>query len=769
MAHPLSQALRGGALRLALAMALALLIAVGAALGTYRPAENDLQSARFELAPRPASGQIHIVEMDAASMAAIRQWPWPRDHYARLVEQLDGAGVRSIAFDVDFSSVSSAAGDEAFARALAASRAPVILPTFSQAAGSDEERRLDSLPIERLREHAQLASVSIRPDPDGFVRRMPLGRMTSGLARPSLSTFVARGSGEAGRDFPIDFAIAANTIPRHSFTAIERGTFDPADLRGKDVLIGATSVELFDRYAVPNHGVIPGVVVQALAAETLLSGTPIYGSWELPLTLATLLALFVLGAKTHARTALAAMLCTAVIVTGAVIVQAELLVWFEIVPALLLIALAGSARMLAIARADLMRSRKTDRESGLPNQIALQERLSQDQPRYVVAAMLGEFETLKAVLDRDDMATLLKRVVERFEVSGCKSPVCHTEDRVLSWGTALAFPQLEESLEGLKSVMRIPIEVGGRRIDVAIAFGVANAAHKKAIANAAHAASAAWRKGENWHLHEDADGAHLEQRILLMGELDAALREGHILLHYQPKLDLNRNRITCAEGLVRWEHPVRGMLSPDSFIALAEESGRIEDLTLYLIERAIKDVRGWSARGLELGAAVNISARLLCVPSFAERAEGIIARLGLPAAGLTFEVTESADLVDPEVAIATLNRFRDRGIAISVDDYGTGQSTLSYLKRLPISELKIDRSFVQHAHIDRSDAMLVRSTVQLAHQLGLKVVAEGIEDAACLDYLRSIGCDYGQGYFIARPMTAESLAFLVAGANRQAA
>ena len=125
---------------------------------------------------------------------------------------------------------------------------------------------------------------------------------------------------------------------------------------------------------------------------------------------------------------------------------------------------------------------------------------------------------------------------------------------------------------------------------------------------------------------------------------------------------------------------------------------------------------------------------------------------------MTFEVTESAELEDPEASIAALNRFRDRGISISMDDYGTGQSTLSYLKTLPISELKIDRSFVQNAHIDRGDAMLVRSTVQLAHELGLKVVAEGIEDQGCLDYLRSIDCDYAQGYLVGRPVSAEELA-----------
>jgi EAL domain-containing protein (putative c-di-GMP-specific phosphodiesterase class I) len=254
-----------------------------------------------------------------------------------------------------------------------------------------------------------------------------------------------------------------------------------------------------------------------------------------------------------------------------------------------------------------------------------------------------------------------------------------------------------------------------------------------------------------------------------MGEMDSAMRDGHIKVHYQPKLDLKTNQVTCAEALVRWEHPTRGMLPPDSFIPLAEESGRIEDLTLHVIRQTIEDMRAWCAQGLVLGAAVNISARLLSAPSFVERAEALLANLGVPPSRLTFEVTESAELDDPDASIAALNRFRDRGIKISMDDYGTGQSTLSYLKTLPISELKIDRCFVQHAHLDRGDAMLVRSTIQLAHELGLKVVCEGIEDAECLEFLRGIECDYAQGYFVGKPMTAEALASLPLEPTRQAA
>jgi diguanylate cyclase len=183
-----------------------------------------------------------------------------------------------------------------------------------------------------------------------------------------------------------------------------------------------------------------------------------------------------------------------------------------------------------------------------------------------------------------------------------------------------------------------------------------------------------------------------------------------------------------------------------------------------VLGQAIDDMRRWCDQGLVIGVAVNISATLLTSESFASKALALVSRAGAPTHRLTFEVTESAQFEDIDQAIAVLERFRASGIRISMDDYGTGQSTLNYLKLLPLAELKIDRSFVQHAHIDRGDAMLVRSTLQLAHELGLKVVAEGIEDAECLAFLKSIGCDYAQGYFIGRPLPADDLAALLGGA-----
>lgn len=757
--------------RVGLILVLAIVVACagGALSGAFKAAENAYRDHAFAIADKPASGQVHIVEMDASSIAAIQEWPWSRDHYARVVGQLDAAGVRTISFDVDFSSASTLGGDMQFADALAKADTPVVIPTFAQSTRYGEQRNLDVLPIEPLRQHVTLGSVSIVPDADGFIRRMPMGTVTDGSPRPSLAAHIARQGGMAGETFPIDYSIDTASIPRHSFIAIERGEFDVAELRGKDVIIGATAIEMGDRYPVPRYGVVPGVVVQAISAETLLAGRPVYGSWSLPLAVAAILSFLVMRARGHATTALCAIGVIALLLGAAHLAKTSLQIWFEIVPACVALAATWAVHSLRLVRASYRKRLRVDAVTGLPNAVALQEDAAHSEPAYVIAGMIDRFEALKAVLGQEGQAALLERVVERLKATGCDGAIYRTGERVLSWTTSCELFEIEEMLAGLRAIMRSPVEVGGRRVDVALHFGIARYDGARAIGHAAHAANTALRKGEGWRLHEDSQSERLEQQVSLMGELDAAIEEGHIEVLYQPKLDLRTNAVTCSEALVRWRHPERGVLSPDLFVPLAEATNRIEELTLHVMNRAMLDLRSWREQDLALGVAVNISARLLSSPSFVRRTEALVASLDVPTGGLTFEVTESAELDDAETAIETLNRFRNLGISISLDDYGTGQSTLGYLKSLPITELKIDRSFVQHAHIDRSDAMLVHSTVQLAHELGLKVVAEGIEDAACLEFLRTLDCDYAQGYLVGRPMTVDALAEQARNPRRKAA
>jgi len=699
-------------------------------------------------------------------MAEYRRWPWPRTHYGKVVDRLNAAGVRSIAFDVDFSAASDPGSDQAFADALARSEAEIILPTFSQwatfaetdAGEYGERRMLDALPIPILREHVMLGSVSMFADKDGMVRTMPLGTVTQGVPRPSLAAQIAKQSGEVGEVFPVNLALDPSTIPRHSFAAVEDGKFDAADLHGKDILIGATAVELFDRYPVPGHGVIPGAVLQAMAAETLYAGTPTIIGYKIPLLFAAIFALYILLSRIYRRAAVSTGIGMVLFATAPTALWALFHTDLVVTPAIALIILAATFQVVRIAYAHHNEAKLVDHESGLPNRLCLEKSLENNHKRMLVTAMIGEFDALRAVVGQRDLAALFTRIVDRLKISGCDGIIYRIDDRCLAWLPGLELYELEDQLTGLHAIMRSPLEVAGKRVDVTLSFGIADS---DTIDGATHAANVATYKNDIWRYHEDAQSEALAQQISLLGELDEGVESGQMQVFYQPKLDLVDNRIASGEALVRWEHPTRGFLRPDVFIPLAEENDRITDLTLFVLRRTIEDLSAWCARGLVIGAAVNISAKLITSKPFVERARALLTRSGVPRDRLTFEVTESAELEDLEGAREGLLEFRELGVTISMDDYGTGRSSLSYLKKLPLSELKIDRSFVQFAHTNSGDAMLVRSTVHLAHELGLRVVAEGVEDEECLAFLKSIQCDYAQGYLIGKPMTAADLAALV--------
>ena len=251
------------------------------------------------------------------------------------------------------------------------------------------------------------------------------------------------------------------------------------------------------------------------------------------------------------------------------------------------------------------------------------------------------------------------------------------------------------------------------------------------------------------------------RRLALVGALRSAIDQRDLTLLYQPKVELRSGRIVAAEALLRWHHPVHGQIPPDEFIPIAESTALIQPLGQLVLETALDQARCWQEAGSPLSLAVNLSVRNLLEPNLADRVAALIAKAGVPPATLTLEITESGVMTDPEAAIAMLRGLRHVGVRLSVDDFGTGYSSLSYLKRLPVDEVKLDKSFVLNMTSDADDAAIVRSTIELAHNLGLQLVAEGVEDQETLELLAALGCDLVQGYHLARPMPADRLALLL--------
>jgi diguanylate cyclase (GGDEF)-like protein len=246
-------------------------------------------------------------------------------------------------------------------------------------------------------------------------------------------------------------------------------------------------------------------------------------------------------------------------------------------------------------------------------------------------------------------------------------------------------------------------------------------------------------------------------RLTLLTELRRGIDRGQLLLHFQPKADLRTGDIQGVEALVRWQHPERGMIPPDEFIPPAQKTGVITPLTMFVLDEALRQCRTWALQGMELCVAVNLSTRNLLDVHLPDTVGELLARWEVPARLLELEITESTILADPVRAMEILSRLDEMGIRLAIDDFGTGYSSLAYLKRLPVDELKIDKSFILGMEENENDAVIVRSTIDLGRNLGLRVVAEGVETAKAWNRLVSLGCDIAQGYYLSRPVPADQL------------
>jgi len=266
-------------------------------------------------------------------------------------------------------------------------------------------------------------------------------------------------------------------------------------------------------------------------------------------------------------------------------------------------------------------------------------------------------------------------------------------------------------------------------------------------------------KGEatGFSIYNSEDDTYDLRKLRLQGELRKAIEQKELVLYYQPKIDLKTGRATSVEALTRWPHPVQGMISPADFIPMIEQSGLIRPFTLWVLEEAIKQLKCWFDAGIDLTVAVNLSPRNLLDPGLLPNITKLLNTHNVSPARLILEVTESTVMSRPEAVLAVLTQLHELAIKLSIDDFGTGYSSLAYLKRLPLDELKIDQTFTSGLATNDEDAIIVRSTIDLAHNMGLRVVAEGVEDQEILDMLVILRCDIAQGYHMSRPVPAEEL------------
>ena len=414
-----------------------------------------------------------------------------------------------------------------------------------------------------------------------------------------------------------------------------------------------------------------------------------------------------------------------------------------------------------------------DSLTNLPNRFnfssMLTERISKSRRTAQAAVLLIDLDHFKEINDTlghqagDELLRMIgPRIMEALaETSGATARLGGDEFAVL-------LPDLVDEPEALVIAHRVasaldaPFRLEGFNIEIEASIGVAiyptdgitDETLMKRADVAMYVAKSRRTVVERYDPHEDRNST---RRLEMVGELRTAISSGEIVLYYQPKLDLSTGTVTDVEALVRWIHPRLGLVSPAEFVPLAEHTGLIRPLTAHLLRTAACQASLWKQAGRPMTVAVNLSARSLHDGAILQEVSSVLADSNLPPSLLRLEITESSIMADPLRARRVLQQLDDMGIRLSIDDFGTGYSSLAYLQDLPVSEIKIDQSFVAHLVERAGDQVIVRSTIDLARNLGLTSVAEGVETAAALDWLTAAGCDHAQGFFIARPMTAAAL------------
>ena len=388
---------------------------------------------------------------------------------------------------------------------------------------------------------------------------------------------------------------------------------------------------------------------------------------------------------------------------------------------------------------------------------------------WQVAVMLMDLNRFKDVNDtlghhHGDL--LLQQVAER--VTHAMSPTA-TIARLGGDEFAMLLPQIRSTAEAehaaiaVQTALQHPFVVGRVQLAVNAAIGISVApAHGTDVSTLLqHADIAMYNAKDNRdagvEIYDAENNRHSTRRLTLAAELQAAITERELEVYYQPKADLSTGRIVGVEALARWQHPQHGPIPPDEFVELAESTGLMRQMTTLVLELALDQIREWGAVGLVLPVSVNLSARSLLDVDLAEQLEAMCRAHSVDPRHLILEITETQMMADPQRTISLLERIAELGIEVSIDDFGTGYSSLAYLQRLPVHEIKVDKSFVLAMTADDTNTKIVRSIIDLGHNLQLRVVAEGVEDRYTWDTLEALGCDIAQGYYLSRPLPAHQL------------
>jgi diguanylate cyclase (GGDEF)-like protein len=406
--------------------------------------------------------------------------------------------------------------------------------------------------------------------------------------------------------------------------------------------------------------------------------------------------------------------------------------------------------------------------TNLPNRTLFADRLQQailigrreKRPFGLIAMDLNRFKEINDTLGHH----IGDRVLQH--VAACTRACLRESDTVARMGgdeftillaTANNLDGAVAVSKKILSALSLPFEIAGRTLEIGSSLGLVmfpqHGEDPDVLLREADAAMYSAKQSQSgYRVYSEDLGRGADDHLALQGELRRAIANNELVLHYQPKIDFNADRVSGVEALVRWQHPQHGLMLPDTFIPLAEQTGLIRPLTQWVLRTGLRQCQEWHRAGLSLSISINISAINIQDPEFPNQVAKLLAEFIVPPSLLELEITETAVMSEPVRAVECIRKLSALGLQIAIDDFGTGYSSMAYLKELLVAKIKIDKSFVTDMAANHSDAVIVRSTVELGHNLGLKVVAEGVETEIVWSKLKELGCDSAQGYYMSRAL-----------------
>ena len=743
-----------------------LLSLVCGAIEFGEPLEDVIQAARNEVRSHKAATDIAVIGIDDRTIDQLGGMILPRHVDVQVVDTLFALGAKRVFFDRAYADPSTPSEDRNFAATLRRHRGHVFLGTMrpkDPATG----KYVEVAPRPEFLKATGITSLNGKASAFSLSARLAFNGSLNGKRVPSMSSVLAGKTVDSMEYYRPDWSIRVRSIPTVSYADVARHNVPRAQIAGKDIVIGITASSATDVHRILPQGWLPGVYFHVVGAETLKRGIPANWGWVPGLLAGIVLATGHLFTRRMRVVWLT--LAAAVFMLGILPIYLDAqLITADVVPGGLLFTIVAY-RAMTLRR--VLKSSRTNIVSGLPNLASLRY-AGDKRAATLIALKMRNYAEIAASFDQVIERAVIDEVRRRVALSGDNGEIFHSEDTLL-WFTALPMGEdLAHHLEGLNAILSSALPIGDREIDVSLSFGV-DADHERPIASrigsAMLCAEEAARANDIWKFYDPERLHEAAWQLSLLSRLEQAVDNGEVWVAYQPKLDIKANRIVGAEALVRWTHPERGLIGPDDFIAVAEKHNRIEKLTGFVLDQAVGAAAQINARGVDFVIAVNLSVQLLHKPDLLDFVDRILKKHSLPASKLILEITETGKLDRNGSSIAMMRTLADHGIRVSIDDYGTGNATLDYLKILPAHEVKIDKQFVADIDSNPEDLILVGSTIEMVHSLGRKVVAEGVETAAVLHALARLGCDTVQGYLIGRPVVFATLAQQILAQDRRTA